>query len=64
MGSPHYLEVALLRLLPGAQRPEIVGISRDPLLAATVHQALRDELNEALSRVDGAAPEDGEAGSG
>lgn len=51
------LEVALFRVSRREARPTVVGVSRDPCLAAVVHQALRDELDEAIRRVDLARPE-------
>ena len=54
------LEVALFRVSPRQARPEVVGVSRDPNLAAVVHQALRDELDEAIRRVNLAHPETAE----
>ena len=53
-----HLEVALFRVSPKEARPAVVGVSRDPCLAATVHQALRDELDEALRRVNLVRPEE------
>jgi hypothetical protein len=55
--SRDHLEVALFRVSPREVRPEVVGVSRDQHLAAVVHQALCDELDEAARRVDHARPE-------
>ena len=52
-----HLEVALVRVPTDTSRSELIGISRDRQLAAVVHQALRDELEMSVLKVDGASPE-------
>ena len=52
-----HLEVALIRVPSDTSRSELIGTSRDRHLAAVVHQALRDELEMSVRKVDSASPE-------
>ena len=52
-----HLEVALVRVPSDTSKSELIGISRDRQLAAVVHQALRDELEMSVRKVDGASHE-------
>ena len=52
-----HLEVALIRVPSDTSRSELIGTSRDCHLAAVVHQALRDELEMSVQKVDSASPE-------
>ena len=58
-----YLQVALIRMPPDTAKAELVGTSRDPCLAAVVHRALRDELDDAFRKIDSAGPEVAERAS-
>ena len=52
-----HLEVALIRVPSDTSRSKLIGTSRDRHLAAVVHQALRDELEMSVLKVDSASPE-------
>ena len=52
-----HLEVALVRVPSDTSKSELIGTSRDRQLAAVVHQALRDELEMSVLKVDSASRE-------
>ena len=55
-----HLEVALIRVPSDTSKSELIGTSRDRHLAAVVHQALRDELEMSVLKMDSASPETAE----
>jgi len=51
-----HLEVALVRVPSDKSKSELIGVSLDPYLATIVHQALLDELEAAIRKIDPPAP--------
>jgi hypothetical protein len=60
-GLGMHLKVALVRVPDDISQSELIGTSCDPYLAAVVHQALRDELEAAVRKVDSVSPEAAES---
>ena len=52
-----HFEVALVRVPEDTARSKLIGTSRDQDLAAIVHQALREELDDSFRLVDDASSE-------
>ena len=49
-----HLEIALIRVAPDTSQSVLIGVTRDPRIAAAVHRVLRDELEVAVCKIDGA----------
>ena len=49
-----HLEVALVQVAPNMAESTLVGVTRNPRIAAAVHRALRDEMAVSVCEIDGA----------
>ena len=56
-----HFEVALVRVPTETSNAELIGVSRNPRLAAVVSDAIREELEDSMSRLDLAGQEAAES---